>query len=301
MQDHLIRATIPGMRAFAAVTTHLTETARKRHDCFPIAAAALGRTMTGSLLLAAGLKNDEAITVRIQGSGPLGKIVADAGANGSVRGYVENPKVDLPLKNNKLNVGEAVGKGNLYVTRFTGLKDPFTGSVELVSGEIAEDLTHYLAVSEQTPSLLALGVLVNTDLSVAAAGGLMLQALPGAEEDVITAVEENVYRLPSMTQMLAAGKTPADILASVFEEFPLSLHGKTKLAFRCQCSRQKVEKVLISLGKEELDDMIKEGQAELTCHFCADQYHFTRKELQAIRDRALAAGEAGENNEKDLA
>lgn len=291
MQDHLIKATIPGMRAFAAVTTHLTEVARKRHDCFPIAAAALGRTMTGSLLLAANLKNDEGITIRVQGNGPLGKIVTDAGANGSVRGYVENPKVDLPLKNNKLNVGEAVGQGNLYVTRFTGLKDPFTGSVELVSGEIAEDLTHYLAVSEQTPSLLALGVLVDTDLSVIAAGGLMLQALPGAEEEVISAVEENVYRLPSISQMIAEGKMPADILASVFEGFPLSLHEQTELSFRCQCSRQKVENVLISLGKDELNEMIKEGQAELTCHFCASTYNFTGGELQNIRDKALAADE----------
>ncbi len=199
LHDHLRRATASGVRAFAAITTGLTEEARRRHDCYPIAAAALGRTMTGALLLAANLKTKESLTIRIDGKGPLGTVIADAKADGTVRGYVKNPHVYLPLNAGKLDVGRAVGEGELYVTRFTGLKHPFTGSAPLITGEIAEDLTHYLYTSEQTPSTLSLGVLINPDLTVAAAGGFIIQALPGADDQVLAHIEANLSVMPSLS------------------------------------------------------------------------------------------------------
>ena len=191
MSDILVKAITKGIRVYAAVTTELVNEAIKRHDCSPTAAAALGRTMTGALLLAANLKNQEAITVSFQGNGPLGYITADATPDGYVRGYVGNPHVDLPLKaDGKLDVGGAVGEGMVQVTRFTGLGEPMRGSCEIVSGEIAEDLTNYLFTSEQTASSVGLGVLVGTDFKAIAAGGFMLQLMPDADEEIISRVEE---------------------------------------------------------------------------------------------------------------
>lgn len=282
MHDHLARATAPGLRAFAAVTTNLAEEARRRHDCFPIATAALGRTMTGALLLAANLKNQEALTVRISGDGPLKEIVADACPDGSVRGYVRNPFVDLPLKEGKWDVGQAVGNGHIYVTRFVGLKQPFTSSAELVSGEIAEDITQYLMVSEQTPSSVALGVLIAPDATVAAAGGFFIQALPGAEEDAITQLEANLQHLPPVSQLVSEGKDAKAILEIVFAGLPTTVYDPVELEFNCQCSRERVENMLISLGADEIKAMITDGQAEVCCHFCSEKYQFSAQELTAI-------------------
>ncbi len=282
MHDHLIRATTPGIRAFAAVTTNLVEEARRRHECFPLATAALGRTMTGALLLAANLKTQESLTVRISGDGPLKEIVTDAYPDGSVRGYVRNPFVDLPLKQGKWDVGQAVGKGHIYVTRFVGLKQPFTGSVELVSGEIAEDITQYLTVSEQTPSSVALGVLIAPDTTVAAAGGFFIQALPGAEEDAIEQLEANLQHLPPVSQMISEGKDATGILETVFAGLPIKTYDPLELSFNCQCSRQRVENMLISLGADEIKAMIAEGQAEVCCHFCSEKYQFSSAELAII-------------------
>lgn len=282
MHDHIITATAPGLRALAAVTTNLAEEARRRHGCYPVAAAALGRTMTAALLMAATLKTDEAITVKIAGKGPLGEIVADANADGTVRGYVHHPLTDLPLKGGKLDVGGAVGEGFIYVTRFTGLKQPFTGSVPLVSGEIAEDVTNYLLVSEQTPSSVGLGVLVGPDLSVLAAGGFLIQALPDAGEDAIALLEKNLAALAPVSQMAADGLTAAQIIKQLFQDMPVTFYEEKPLTFLCRCSEEKISKVLISLGAQELTEMINDGQAEVVCHFCNEKYHFNSRQLKEM-------------------
>ncbi|SDF40575.1 Hsp33 family molecular chaperone HslO [Sporolituus thermophilus] len=285
MHDHIVRATAPGLRAFAAVTTNLTDEARRRHNCYPVAAAALGRTMTAALLLATNLKAEESITIRIAGDGPLGEIVADASARGTVRGYVKKPQIDLPLREGKLDVGRAVGAGNIFVTRFTGLKQPFTGSSPLVSGEIAEDVTNYLLTSEQTPSSVALGVLVGTDYTVQAAGGFLVQALPGAADEVIDKLERNLASLKPVSHLISSGYGAADILEKVFAGFSINLYEPKKVTFHCPCSRERVDRLLISLGEQELTDMIGEGRAELVCHFCSEKYHFNRQELENILQR----------------
>ena len=208
MSDTLVKAITKGVRVYAAVTTDLVNEAIKRHDCYPVAAAALGRTMTGALLMAANLKNKEAITINIRGNGPLANITADAVPEGYVRGYVANPHVELPLNaQGKLDVGGGVGQGLVTVTRFTGLREPMRGSSEIVSGEIAEDLTNYLYVSEQTPSSIGLGVLVDTDYTAKAAGGFMIQPMPDADEEIITKLEENLKNLPE-TLILTAEYDP---------------------------------------------------------------------------------------------
>lgn len=290
MKDHIVRATAQGIRVFAAVTTNLVEEARRRHDCFPVAAAALGRTMTASLLLAANLKTEESITVRIHGNGPLGDIIADAYANGTVRGYVQNPHVNLPLKNEKLDVGGGVGTGSIYVTRFVGLKQPFTGSSELVSGEIAEDMTNYLAISEQTPSSVALGVLVNTDLSVAAAGGFLLQALPGAEDGILEKLEINLTGLFPVSQLIKEGNHASDIIGKIFKGLSVAYHEETPLSFQCTCSRERVQNMLISLGEKELTDMLQDKQSEICCHFCAEKYYFTAQEIAKLLETLSKKG-----------
>ena len=282
MHDHLIRATAPGIRAFAAVTTTLVEEARRRHECFPVATAALGRTMTGALLMAANLKTAESMTVRISGDGPLGEIVADATPDGSVRGYVRNPFVDLPLHNGKLDVGQAVGGGHIHITRFVGLKQPFTGSAALVSGEIAEDITHYLTVSEQTPSSVALGVLIAPDTTTLAAGGFFIQALPDAEEDALIRIETNLRQIPSVSHMIHSGQDAKGILETVFSGLPTTFYDVLDLRFNCQCSRERVQNMLISLGADELKAMTAEGEAEICCHFCNEKYQFNATELAAI-------------------
>ena len=284
MQDHIIRATTTGgVRAFAIVTTNLVEEARKRHDCYPVAIAGLGRTMTAALLLAFNLKTDESITVRIAGDGPLGEITADAHASGIVRGYVKNPHVDLPLRGNKLDVGTAVGDGQIYVTRFTGLKQPFTGSAQLVSGEIAEDITNYLLVSEQIPSSVALGVLVQPDLTVSAAGGFIIQALPNADDEVLSKIEKNIGSLPPVSKLISEGKDAAGIINMIFAELPVTLYEETPVQFKCPCSHERIQDMLVSLGVEEIDDIINtDGQAEICCHFCEEKYQFDKNDLKEV-------------------
>ena len=286
MTDHIVRATVPGIRAFAAVTTGLAEEARRRHDCYPVAAAALGRTMTAALLLANNLKTDEFLTIRIDGDGPLGGVVADAHASGTVRGYVRHPHVELPLHNGKLAVGQGVGKGFIHVTRFTGMKEPFTGSVPLVSGEIGEDVANYLLVSEQTPSTVSLGVLVNPDGSVAAAGGLIVQAMPGAEDEMLDAVERNLMSLPPISQLVNEGNDANAILEKVFAGLPSTKFEPGQLAFSCQCTAERVENMLISLGEAELKDMAEEGKAEIRCHFCGETYNLDRQRLEELAEQA---------------
>lgn len=282
MKNHLVKATANGIRIFAAVTTQLVDEASKRHECYPLAAAALGRTMTGALLLAANLKTEECITLKIQGDGPLGKIVADANADGFVRGYVDYPQVNLPLKNGKLDVGEGVGQGTISVTRFTGLKQPFTGSAELITGEIAEDITQYLMVSEQTPSSVGLGVLVSPELDVLAAGGFFIQALPNIEPESIDKLEMNLKNLDPVSKMIKDGMNAKDIIHAVFKGMEVTFHTESELQFACQCSGEKIEEVLISLGESELKSLIEEEKAEIICHFCGEKYEFSKDDLEKI-------------------
>lgn len=283
-QDHLIKATAAGVRVFAAVTTDLANEAQKRHQCLPVAAAALGRTLTGALLLAANLKNNECITVKIEGDGQLGRIVADANPEGYVRGYVDNPQVDLPPDSGKLAVGKAVGSGTVSVTRFTGLKQPFTGSAALVTGEIAEDLTQYLYVSEQTPSSIGLGVLVDKDLSVMAAGGFFIQALPDVDDKTLDLVEQNLKTLPPVSAMIRDGLDGKAIIAKIFDGMQVNYFETTALNFQCQCSKEKIQGVLISLGEKELSALVDDGEAEVCCHFCGEKYQFSKTELEELRD-----------------
>lgn len=284
MKDHMVKAVADGFRIFAAVTTRLAEEARARHRCYPVAAAALGRTMTGALLLAANLKNDECVTLKIAGDGPLGQIVADANPKGYARGYVDHPQTDLPLSGQKLAVGEAVGKGLLSVTRFTGLKQPFQGSVALVSGEIAEDITEYLYVSEQTPSSVGLGVLIGPELDVLAAGGFFIQVLPDAPSGAVDRLEDSLKRLPPVSEMVSEGLDGRRMIEKIMAGTRIDVLEETELRFCCQCSKERIERVLLSLGQTELASLAADGKAEVCCHFCAEKYQFTKAELERLRD-----------------
>lgn len=284
MTDHLVKAVAEGVRVYAAVTTDLVNEGISRHDCYPVAGAALGRTMTGALLLAANLKNREALTVKFSGDGPLGQVTADASPEGIVRGYAANPHVELPLnRQGKLDVGGAVGKGIVSVTRFTGLKEPVTGSCETEDGEIANDLTKYLFVSEQTPSSVGLGVLIGRDFRALAAGGFLIQPLPGAGEEVLSKLERNLSEVGSVSGMVSEGMGAKDIIASLLRGFHETEYlMTTRLAFRCQCSRTRIGEVLLSLGRSELASLAEEGQAEVCCHFCGERYRFDKSELMAL-------------------
>ncbi|WP_405761260.1 Hsp33 family molecular chaperone HslO [Anaerovibrio slackiae] len=283
MSDKLVKAITKGVRVYAAVTTDLVNEAIRRHDCYPVAAAALGRTMTGALLLAANLKNKEALTVNIRGDGPLKNITADAVPEGFVRGYVANPHVELPLNDKgKLDVGGGVGQGLVTVTRFTGLREPMRGSSEIVTGEIAEDLTNYLYVSEQTPSSIGLGVLVDTDFSAKAAGGFIIQPMPDADEETISRLEENLQKLRPVTTMIDEGKDAREIILEIMNGFEMEFLTSTDLAFKCQCSKERLEDVLLNLNHDDMESLIADGQAEVCCHFCGEKYHFSREELQHL-------------------
>lgn len=284
MPDRLVRAVAAGatLRAFAAVTTELVEEARRRHDCYPVAAAALGRTLTAALLLGATLKENENLTLRIAGDGPLGGLIADTDGTGHVRGYVRNPHTHVPSINGKLDVGGAVGAGFIHVTRDAKLKEPYTGSAPLVSGEIAEDVTHYLFTSEQTPSTVALGVLVNTDYSVQAAGGFFVQVMPGAEDAVLTQLEDNIKKMPPVSTLIKDGFTAEKILDELFTGLAWQRLAEEKISYDCRCSKEKLARVFATLGRQELMEMVEEGQAEVRCHFCNEVYNFSRQELEEI-------------------
>lgn len=281
--DQLIKATAGDVRIYAAVTTDLVSEGAKRHQCSALAAAALGRTMTGALLMAANLKNQEAVTLSFNGNGPLGRVVADANNNGFVRGYVQHPEVELPLTNGKLSVGQGIGCGLLNVTRFTGIGDPQSGSVEILSGEVAEDLTRYLFYSEQTPSAVSLGVLVGTDLSVLAAGGFIVQPLPEAGDDTIGRLEGNIAELKPVSQLVKDGIGPKEIIAAVLQGFgEVEYLSATDLAFKCQCSRVRTEDMLVALAPSDRKSLIDDGQAEVCCSFCGEKYQFSREDLIII-------------------
>jgi molecular chaperone Hsp33 len=289
MGDYMVRATAAGarVRAIATVTTETVEDARIRHATSATATAALGRTLTAAALLSAGLKDGQFVTLRVLGDGPAGGIITQADAAGRVRGYLMNPQADLPATTtHKLDVGGLVGRhGTLHVTRDLGMRTPYYGSAPLVSGEIAEDVAAYLARSEQVPSAVALGVLVGRDLRVLAAGGLCVQALPGADSEVVARIESRVRSLPPITDLVAAGRTPEQLLEAALDGLVSEAPSAGPVTFTCRCSRQRVEEMLSVLGAAELESLLaQEGQAEVTCRFCGDRYVLGKNEVRGLID-----------------
>lgn len=286
-EDHWVRAMAGdgAIRVLAARTTGTVDSARQRHNTAPTATAALGRVLTATALLAILLKDDQKLTLRVLGDGPIGGLVGDGWADGTVRGYAHHPQVDLPLRaDGKLDVGGAVGRqGLLHVTRDLGLREPYTGSAPLVSGEIGEDLTAYLWRSEQTPSLVSLGVLVNPDGSVRAAGGLLVQVLPGADPAWSRRLEDNARALAGISRRIEAGVSPAEMVETVLEGFPARMLGQGPVRFGCACSRERVEGLLAALGRQELTQMLEENEgAEMTCRFCGERYVFGADDLRRL-------------------
>lgn len=300
MRDEIIRATTKGapIRAMAVTAPGIVERARQIHQTLPVATAALGRTMMAAAMMGNDLKaEDGSVTARIDGGGPIGVVLVVADSEGNVRGYVQNPAVDIPSKYpGKLDVGGAVGKdGYLTVIKDLQLKEPYSGSVPLVSGEIAEDFTSYFAESEQIPSACALGVLVNVDQSVKAAGGYWISLLPGASEDTIEAIERGIERAGMVTGILEQGKDARGLLETVLAEFELEIAEPTPIEYRCYCSRERVETALISMGISEMEAMIQEqGSAEVTCQFCDAIYAFSKEELETLAETLKKT----KNNEK---
>ena len=290
MKDYVIRATAGDgqVRAFVATTKNMVETAREMHKTTKVATAALGRTLTATSMMGLMMKNDgDKITVIIKGGGPIGSILATANSKGIVKGYVDNPNVVVEdYENGKLNVAAAVGsEGTVRVTKDLGLREPYNGSYPMVSGEIAQDLTYYFALSEQTPSVVALGVLTKEE-EVEYAGGFIVQLMPDATEETISKLESNVANLDSITNMLKEGKTPEDILNIVLDGLNPQILDKCDVGFECECSKERVEGVLISIGQHQLAEMIEEDKkAEIGCQFCNTKYMFDEDELKAILDK----------------
>lgn len=278
------------VKATAISARDTVERARAIHDCWPVASAALGRLLMAASVMGAAMKEEDAsVTLRVKGGGPLGALTAVSDSSGNVRGYVQNPAVDVPRKaKGKLDVGAAVGAdGELTVIRDLGLKEPYIGSVQLVGGEIAEDIAAYFVESEQVPTACALGVLIAPDQTVQAAGGYLIQLLPGADETVISSLERGVARLGAVSARLDGGMDPLDLLREVLSEFELEVLESTPIEYRCYCSEERVARALISLGKDELSSLIREqGGAELTCQFCDKVYRFSKDDLQTLLDEA---------------
>ena len=289
MNDYIIRATAANdqIRAFAAVTTQMVETAREHHNTSPVATAALGRLLTAGAMMGSMMKGEkDVLTLQIKAGGPLQGITVTAFhiSQGNVKGYVGNPDVCIPANSKgKLDVAGAVGPGFLNVIKDMGLKEPYSGQVMLQTCEIAEDLTYYFATSEQVPSAVGLGVLMNKNNTVRQAGGFIVQLMPFAEEEVISRLEQNVQKINSVTSLLEEGHTPESLLEKVLEGFDMQINEKTDTRFHCNCTRERVEKALISIGRKELNEMIQEGKPiEMNCHFCNTNYTFTVEEMKEI-------------------
>ena len=287
MQDYIIRATAADdtIRAFASTTRQMVEDARCAHDTTPVCTAALGRLLTGGIMFGSMLKEDKAlVTIQIRGDGPAGGLTVTADSHFHAKGYVNNPHVQIPLKpNGKLDVSGAIGKGTLTVIRDIGLKEPYVGTIQMPSAEIAEDLTLYFAESEQIPSSVGLGVLVDRDWSVRQAGGFILQLMPGAGDEVIDRLEKKIAGLRSVTDLLEQGMLPEDILGELIGDFGLQITQKHEVSFACSCSRERIEKALISIGPEDVTEMIEEGKPiEVGCQFCGKQYRFGVEDLRRI-------------------
>ncbi len=291
MSDYIIRATAGDgqVRAFAAYTRDMVEDARAAHDLSPVAAAALGRLLTGGAMMGAMMKGEkDLLTLKAEGDGPIHAITVTADSRGNVKGYVANPQVMLPPnEKGKLDVGGSLGVGILSVIKDIGLKEPYVGQTILVTGEIAEDLTYYFATSEQTPSSVALGVLMNKDNTVRQAGGFIIQLLPEASEELIAGLEQKLATITSITALLDEGKTPEMILEYVLGDFGLEVLDRRKTQFACNCSTEKIEKALVSVGRRQLQDMIQDGETvEVNCQFCNKHYKVTVNRLKELLEQA---------------
>ena len=291
MKDYIVRATAANhqIRAFAAYTRQTVEDARAAHNTSPVATAALGRLLTGAVMMGSMMKNEkDVLTIQIKGSGPIGGLTVTADSQGNVKGYAHNPDVMLPpSKAGKLDVGGALGLGVMNVIKDMGLKEPYSGQTILVSSEIAEDLTYYFANSEQVPSSVGLGVLMEKDNTVRCAGGFIIQMMPFAEEKTICRVEENLKNVPSVTSLLNQGHTPEDLLGILFEGLGLEITDRMPTQFSCNCSKERVEQAVVSIGRKEIQAMIEDGEdIEVKCHFCNTAYQYTVEELKEIIKRS---------------
>ncbi|MDI9509290.1 MAG: Hsp33 family molecular chaperone HslO [Clostridiales bacterium] len=291
MADYIIRASAADnqVRAFAATTRELVEHARNIHNTSPVATASLGRLLTAGAMMGIMMKGDkDLLTLQIKGTGPIGGIVVTADANGSVKGYVHNPEVIIPASPiGKLDVAGAIGNGMLTVIKDMGLKEPYVGQTNLISGEIAEDITYYYAVSEQLPTSVALGVLMNRDNTVRRAGGFIIQLMPFASEEVISKLEKRIGEINGITSLLDKEMTPEMILDQLLGDFGIDFLEKKTTAFECNCSKDRVEKAVISIGKKDISEMIEDRKPiEVNCHFCSKHYVFTTEELEDLLSRA---------------
>lgn len=289
--DYIVRATAANhqIRAFAATTRDVVETARQRHNTSPVVTAALGRLLTGGAMMGSMMKNDkDMLTIQIKCEGPIKGLTVTADMHGNVKGYVENPDVMLPPNSKgKLDVAGALDLGVLSVIKDMGLKEPYVGQTILQTSEIAEDLTYYFATSEQVPSSVGLGVLMEKDNTVKQAGGFIVQVMPFIEETVLAKLEENVKKITSVTAMLDKGYTPEQILEEVLEGLDVEFTDEIPTQFACNCSKERVTKAIISIGKKDIQEMIEDGKdIEVNCHFCNTQYTFTVEELKEIIKRS---------------
>jgi len=286
VNDYLVRiiAENGSVRALACVTTALVNEACRRHGTWPTATVALGRALTGGTLMGALLKTGQRVALSFEGNGPLKKLMVEADANGAVRGSVRVPAVHMEDAEGRLDVAGALGRaGLLTITKDLGLKEPYKGIVPLATSEIGEDLAQYLTESEQIPSAVGLGVFVEPDNSVSAAGGFLIQALPPSDDAVVEHLMQRLAELPPLTALLRQGTTPEDLLAKLFDGIPYTVLEKRALAFVCSCSRERIERVLLSLGKQDLAELLeKQGETEVTCEFCRERYHFDRSELERL-------------------
>lgn len=293
MGDYLVRAMGYNgqVRAFAVRTTETVAEAQRRHNTWPVVSAALGRTMTATTMMGAMLKGDNKITVKIEGNGPIGPIVVDADAKGDVRGFVSNGQVHFGLnEHGKLDVRAGVGnEGYMTVVKDLGLRDMFTGQTPIISGEIAEDFTYYFATSEQVPSSVGLGVLVNPDNTILAAGGFIIQIMPGCEDETIDALEKQLASIEPVSKMIEKGYTPEQVLEAVLGAGNVQVLDSMPVKFQCQCSKERYGAAILGLGVQEIQDMIDEqGDIETQCHFCLQTYDFSRQDLQGLIDEINA-------------
>lgn len=291
MKDYIVRATAANgqVRAFAATTRGVVETARKDHNTSPIATVALGRLLTGAAMMGIMMKNDsDILTVQIKGNGPIGAMTVTAEPNGHVKGFVANPEVMIPLKNGHMDIAGAVGIGVLSVIKDIGLREPYVGDTILITSEIADDLTYYFATSEQVPTSVGLSVIMSKDNTVKSAGGFIIQLLPDASEEIISALEKKIKEVKNVTTMLEHGYTPEQMLEELLGEFGLDILDKIPTQFYCNCSKERMSRALISIGRKELSSLIEEGRTiEVNCHFCGSHYNFDVEELKDLLHKAV--------------
>ena len=291
MTDYIVRATAANnqIRAFAATTKETVEAARQAHNTSPVATAALGRLLTGGAMMGSMMKNDsDMLTIQIEGDGPIGGLTVTADSKGNVKGYVEHPEVMLPPNaQGKLDVAGALGIGLISVIKDMGLKEPYVGQTILQTSEIAEDLTYYFATSEQVPSSVGLGVLMEHDNTVKQAGGFIVQLMPFVDDDVVDRLEVNIKKISSVTSMLDKGMTPEEILEEVLDGFEVEVKDTMPAQFYCNCTKERVEKAIISIGKKDIQEMIEDGKPiEVNCHFCGKSYEFSVEELKTLIKKA---------------